>query len=273
MQCLGVIAKTYLPEKMNIDPKRIRVVALMPCTAKKDEAARQQLQFTDMAEIDVVLTTREFAHLLRSEGIDLGKLEPAEFDNPYMSEFSGAGAIFGTTGGVMEAAVRTMYYVANGKELAKIELEQLRGFEGVRAATVDLGGPIGTVKVAMCHGLKPTREIVEAVRAGTADFDFIEIMACPGGCVDGGGSIRSKKSYLPHALRRRSTLFSIDRQQKARQSHNNKQIQALYHDFLEKPYSDKAHQLLHTVYTDRKLTLTRTVKEIWQDISMSTMVY
>jgi ferredoxin hydrogenase gamma subunit len=125
----------------------------------------------------------------------------------------------------------------------------------------------------MCHGLKPTREIVEAVRAGTADFDFIEIMACPGGCVDGGGSLRSKKSYLPHALRRRSTLFGIDRQQKVRQSHNNKQIQALYHDFLEKPYSDKAHQLLHTVYTDRKLTLTRTVKEIWQDISMSTMVY
>lgn len=143
MQCLGVVAKTYLPEKMNIDPKRIRVVALMPCTAKKDEAVRQQLQFEDMAEVDVVLTTREFAHLLRREGIDLGTLEPSEFDNPYMSEFSGAGAIFGTTGGVMEAAVRTMYYVINGKELNKIELEQLRGFEGVRTATVDLGGPIG----------------------------------------------------------------------------------------------------------------------------------
>ncbi|MGA7711460.1 MAG: [FeFe] hydrogenase, group A [Rhizomicrobium sp.] len=273
MQCLGVIAKTYLPEKMGIDPKRIRVVALMPCTAKKDEAARQQLQFEDMAEIDVVLTTREFAHLLRSEGIDLGKLEPAEFDNPYMSEFSGAGAIFGTTGGVMEAAVRTMYFVINGKELDKIELEQLRGFDGVRSATVDMGGPVGLVKVAMCHGLKPVRQIVEAVRSGEADFDFIEIMACPGGCVDGGGSLRSKKAYLPHALRRRSTLFNIDRQQKARQSHNNKQIQTLYHDFLEKPYSDKAHHLLHTVYNDRKLTLTRTVKEIWQEITMSTMVY
>ena len=273
MQCLGVIAKTYLPEKMGIDPKRIRVVALMPCTAKKDEAARQQLQFEDMAEIDVVLTTREFAHLLRSEGIDLGKLEPAEFDNPYMSEFSGAGAIFGTTGGVMEAAVRTMYFVINGKELDKVELEQLRGFDGVRSATVDMGGPVGLVKVAMCHGLKPVRQIVEAVRAGEADFDFIEIMACPGGCVDGGGSLRSKKAYLPHALRRRSTLFNIDRQQKARQSHNNKQIQTLYHDFLEKPYSDKAHHLLHTVYNDRKLTLTRTVKEIWQEITMSTMVY
>ena len=253
--------------------RRIRVIAIMPCTAKKDEAARQQLQFEDMAEIDIVLTTREFARLLRREGIDIGKLEPAEFDNPYMSEFSGAGAIFGTTGGVMEAAVRTMYYVINGKELDKVELEQLRGFEGVRTATVDMGGPIGLVKVAMCHGLKPARQIVEAVLAGKADFDFIEIMACPGGCVDGGGNLRSKKSYMPNALKRRSTLFNIDRQQKVRQSHNNKQIQTLYRDFLEKPYSDKAHHLLHTMYNDRKLTLTRTVKEIWQEITMSTMVY
>ncbi|HEY0282522.1 MAG TPA: [FeFe] hydrogenase, group A, partial [Rhizomicrobium sp.] len=119
MQALGVVAKTYLPEKMGVDPKKVRVVAIMPCTAKKDEAVRQQLQFTDMAEIDTVLTTREFARLLRREGVDIARLEPSEFDNPYMSEFSGAGAIFGTTGGVMEAAVRTMYYIANGKEYGK----------------------------------------------------------------------------------------------------------------------------------------------------------
>jgi len=272
-QCLGTIAKTYLPERMGIDPARIRVVSIMPCTAKKDEAVRPQLVHDGVREVDVVLTTREFARLLTREGIDFVSLEPSEFDNPYMSEFTGAGAIFGTTGGVMEAALRTMYFVLNGKELEKIEISQLRGFEGVRTATVELGGDIGTVKVAMAHGLKPTRELVEAVRAGTADFDFIEIMACPGGCVDGGGTLRSKKSYLPHALKRRETLFGIDRAAKARQSHNNTQVQALYRDFLGAPYSAKAHELLHTYYTDRKVAMTRTVSEVWREIKMSTMIY
>ena len=274
MQCMGVICKTYLPEKMNLDPKKVRTIAIMPCTAKKDEASRQQLQMEgDMAEIDAVLTTREFARMLRREGVNIAKCEPSDFDNPYMSEFSGAGAIFGTTGGVMEAAVRTMYYVANGKEYDLIEFEQLRGFDGVRSATVDMGGSIGIVKVAMAHGLKPARELVEQVMAGKADFDFIEIMACPGGCVDGGGNLRSKKAYMPNALKRRATIYNVDRQQQVRQSHNNEQIKALYRDFLEKPYSDKAHHLLHTMYNDRKLHLTRTVKEIWEDITMSTMVY
>jgi ferredoxin hydrogenase gamma subunit len=273
MQSMGVICKTYLPEKMGLDPKKIRTIAIMPCTAKKDEAARLQLEVEGMSEIDVVLTTREFARMLRREGVNIAKLEPSEFDNPYMSEFSGAGAIFGTTGGVMEAAVRTMYYVANGKEYDRIEFEQLRGFEGVRSATVDMGGSIGIVKVAMCHGLKPAREITELVLAGKADFDFIEVMACPGGCVDGGGNLRSKKAYMPNALKRRATLYNVDRQQKVRQSHNNEQIKALYRDFLEKPYSDKAHHLLHTMYNDRKQTLKRTVKEIWDDLTISDPLY
>jgi ferredoxin hydrogenase gamma subunit len=273
MQVLGVIAKTYLPEKMGIDPKKVRVIAIMPCIAKKDEAVRGQLQFPDYPEIDTVLTTREFARLLRREGINIANLPSSDFDNPYMGEFSGAGAIFGTTGGVMEAAVRTMYYVANGKEYGPIEFEQLRGFEGVRTATVDMGGRIGVVKVAMAHGLKPARELAEAVKTGKADLDFIEIMACPGGCVDGGGNLRSKKSYMPNAQMRRTTLYNVDRGQKVRQSHNNTMIQALYRDFLEKPYSDKAHHLLHTMYNDRKLSLTRSVREIWSDINMSTMVY
>ena len=140
-------------------------------------------------------------------------------------------------------------------------------------ATLDLGGAIGTVKVAMAHGLKPTRQIVEAVLAGTADFDFIEIMACPGGCVDGGGTLRSKKAYLPHALKRRETLFGIDRARPRRQSHANPQVQALYRDFLERPYSEKAHYLLHTWYQDRRRVMTRTVQDIWNDITMSTKVY
>ncbi len=272
-QCLGAIAKSYLPERMGLDPKRIRVVSIMPCTAKKDEIVRPQLIHDGVPEIDIVLTTREFARLLKREGVDFKSLEPSEFDNPYMSEFSGAGAIFGTTGGVMEAALRTIYYVVNGRELEQIELTQLRGFEGVRSATVELGGDIGAVKVAMAHGLKPTRQIVEAVMAGTAEFDFIEIMACPGGCVDGGGTLRSKKHYLNHAEKRRETLFGIDRKAKARQSHNNPQVQALYRDFLGHPNSEKAHTLLHTRYTDRRLVTTRTVSEIWREITMSTQIY
>lgn len=273
MQSLGVIAKTYLPEKMGLDPSKIRVIAIMPCVAKKDEAVREQLQFQSMPEIDTVLTTREFARLLRREGLDIATLKPSEFDNPYMSEFSGAGAIFGTTGGVMEAAVRTMYYVANGEEYGEIEYTQLRGFDGIRTAMVDMGGKIGVVKVAMAHGLKPARQLAEACKSGEADFDFIEVMACPGGCVDGGGNLRSKKAYQPNALKRRETLYKIDREQTHRQSHNNEQIKTLYRDFLEKPYSDKAHHLLHTMYRDRKLHLTRSVREIWSDIQMSTRVY
>jgi ferredoxin hydrogenase gamma subunit len=272
-QCLGTIARTYLPERMSIDPARIRVVSIMPCTAKKDEAARPQLIHDGIPEVDVVLTTREFVRLLQREGIDFRTLEPADFDNPYMSEFSGAGAIFGTTGGVMEAALRTMYHAINGHELERIDISELRGFAGVRTASVELGGAVGTVNVAMCHGLKSVREIVEAVRIGSVDFDFIEIMACPGGCVDGGGTLRSKKAYLPNALKRRETLFGIDRAAKARQSHNNAQVQALYRDFLDRPCSDLAHRLLHTHYTDRKVKLTRTVNKIWRELKMSTVVY
>lgn len=271
---LGSIAKTYLPMKMGLDPKKIRVISIMPCTAKKDEMVRPQLAGDDGApDVDVVLTTREFARLLKREGLDLAALEPSTFDNPYMSEYTGAAAIFGTTGGVMEAALRTVYKVVNGKELEGIELTQLRGFEGVRSASVDLGGNIGEVKIAMCHGLGETRALVEAIRCGDADFDFVEIMACPGGCVDGGGTLRSKKSYLPYALKRRETMFKIDHDAKVRQSHNNVQVQALYKDFLGAPNSEKAHHLLHTYYTDRKVQLELTVKEIWGEIKMSTQIY
>ncbi|WP_316862988.1 [FeFe] hydrogenase, group A [uncultured Cohaesibacter sp.] len=272
-QVLSTIAKSYLPEKHNIDPEKIRVISIMPCIAKKDEAARQQLGHFGRQDTDVVLTTREFARLLRRVGIDLKDIKPSTFDDPFMSEYSGAGAIFGTTGGVMEAAVRTIYAVVNGKELDAIELTQLRGFEGVRSATVDLGGPIGEVKVAMVHGLGDTRKLVEAVRNGDVDFDFIEVMACPGGCVDGGGSLRSKKAYLPLAMARRETIYNVDRQKNVRQSHKNEQVQALYRDFLGEPNSDKAHHLLHTHYEDRRRELQHTVSEIWADITMSTMLY
>ena len=273
-QCLGVIAKTYLPERMGLDPARIRVISIMPCVAKKDERTRPQLELGDgMREVDLVLTTREFARLLKRRGLDLRSLTPSTFDNPYMSAYSGAGAIFGTTGGVMEAAVRTMYRIVNGRELDHTEVVPLRGFEGLRTAAVEVGGPVGTVKVAMAHGLGPTRELCERIRAGTADFDFIEIMACPGGCVDGGGNLRSKKAYRRNALKRRDTLFAIDRATPVRQSHNNPQVQALYRDYLDQPFSEQAHRLLHTWYSDRSVAMTQTVKDIWNEITMSTTIY
>ena len=263
---MGKIAKTYLAEKRGFAPKQMRVIAIMPCTAKKEEAARPALLENGTPDVDIVLTMREFARLLRREGIDLKLLEPSAYDDPLMSEYSGAAAIFGTTGGVMEAAVRTMYYVVNHKELEHIEVSQLRGFENVRSAHVKLGGEYGEIKVAMCHGLKGTRQIVEAVLDGTADFDFIEVMACPGGCVDGGGTLKSKKSYIPHAMKRRETIFNIDRKTKVRQSHNNKQVQKLYADFLVAPHSDKAYHMLHTHYSSRPCGVDADIRSAWDEL-------
>ena len=266
-QVVGKIAKTYLAEKRGIDATKMRVISIMPCTAKKEESARPALATHGVPDVDVVLTMREFARLLRREGIDLKQLEPSFYDDPFMSEYSGAGAIFGTTGGVMEAAVRTMYYVVNGKELEHIEVTQLRGFENVRSANVNLGGQYGEIKVAMCHGLKGTRELVESVLSGKADFDFIEIMACPGGCVDGGGTLRSKKAYIPYAMKRRETIFNIDRKTKVRQSHNNAQVKKLYADYLEKPHSEKAHHMLHTQYVSRPCGVDADIEGAWTELS------
>jgi ferredoxin hydrogenase gamma subunit len=263
---MGKIAKTYLAEKRGFDAKKMRVIAIMPCTAKKEEAARPALSENGSPDVDIVLTMREFTRLLRREGIDLKALEPSVYDDPLMSEYSGAGAIFGTTGGVMEAAVRTMYYVVNGKELETIEVSQLRGFENVRSATVDLGGEYGEIKVAMCHGLKGTRQLVKSILDGSADFDFIEIMACPGGCVDGGGTLRSKKSYIPHAMKRRETIFGIDRKTKVRQSHNNLQVQKLYADYMEAPHSEKAHHMLHTHYSSRPCGVLADIQMAWDEM-------
>lgn len=263
---LGSLAKTYLAEKREIDPKKMRVISIMPCTAKKDEAARPALKEDGVPDVDIVLTVREFARLLRREGIDLKEMQPAAYDDPHMSEYTGAGAIFGTTGGVMEAAARTLYYVINGKELEHVEISQLRGFDNVRSANINLGGEFGEIKVALCHGLKGTRELVKAVLDGSANFDFIEIMACPGGCVDGGGTLRSKKAYIPLAMKRRETLFNVDRQTKARQSHNNTQVQKLYADYLGAPYSDKAHHLLHTEYSSRPCGVSADMQEAWNEL-------
>ncbi|TBW36089.1 (2Fe-2S)-binding protein [Siculibacillus lacustris] len=268
-QCLGSLAKTYLAEKMEIDPARMRVISIMPCTAKKDEMNRPQLAKNGVPDVDVVLTIREFARLLRREGIDLAALEPGTFDNPHLGGYSGAGAIFGTTGGVMEAAVRSAYFLINGKELPNAEVTALRSFENIRTATVAVGGGLPDVNLAICHGLKAARDVVEGVLSGKYDFDFIEVMACPGGCVTGGGHLRHKKAYQAGAPKKRVTLFDIDAQRVIRQSHNNPQIQHLYSDYLGEPMSERAHHLLHTWYTDRKKEADVAVKEIRREIRLA----
>ena len=266
-QCLGALAKTYLAEKMQIDPARMRVISIMPCTAKKQEAARPEFSRDGRPDVDIVLTLREFARLLRREGVDLAALEPSAFDDPLMSEYSGAGAIFGASGGVMEAAIRTLYFAVNGRELEGIEVSAVRGLDHVREASVEVGGDVGTLKVAIVHGLKAAGQMAEAVRKGEVAYDFIEVMACPGGCIDGGGHLRSHKRYLRHMKEKREGLFAIDRNKAVRQSHHNSQVGQLYRDYLGEPLSERAHHLLHTHYTGREREETVSLTEIWQQTS------
>lgn len=265
-QCLGSLAKSFLAERMEVRPADMRVISIMPCTAKKDEMARPQFEHDGIRDVDVVLTIREFARLLRREGIDLKRLQPGTFDNPHIGGYSGAGVIFGTTGGVMEAAVRSAYYFVNGTELPQTEVTALRSFENIRSASVTISSDLPPINLAICHGLTAAREVVEGVLSGRFDFDFIEVMACPGGCVTGGGHLKRKHSYGPAENKKRVTLFDIDSRRTVRQSHNNPQIKKLYADYLGEPMSERAHHLLHTHYTDRKKATEEAAKTIWQEI-------
>ena len=265
----GSLIKTYLAEKSGLAPRNIRTVSIMPCTAKKDEAARAQLHVHGAPDTDVVLTVRELSRLFRRCGIDLAAMEPEPFDNPYMSDSTGAAVIFGATGGVMEAAVRTVYAVLNHKELPGVDVTPVRGVEGLREAEVDLGEGNGTIKVAVVHGLANARKLAEQAVAGNSPYAFIEVMACPGGCVDGGGTCRVKKDYHPHAGERRNGLFAIDRNMPRRQSHNNPQVIKLYEDFLGEPNSHKAHELLHTHYTDRSKVQTESISATKKKLTLT----
>ncbi len=265
----GSLIKTYLAEKSGLTPRNIRTVSIMPCTAKKDEAARPQLHVHGAPDTDVVLTVRELSRLFRRCGIDLAAMEPEPFDNPYMSDSTGAAVIFGATGGVMEAAVRTVYAVLNHKELPGVDVTPVRGVEGLREAEVNLGEGNGTIKVAVVHGLANARKLAEQAVAGNSPYTFIEVMACPGGCVDGGGTCRVKKSYHPHAHERRDGLFAIDRNMPRRQSHNNPQVIRLYEDFLGEPNSHKAHDLLHTHYSDRSKVQTETISATKKKLTLT----
>lgn len=265
-QCFGAIAKTYLAEKMGIDSRSMRVVSIMPCTAKKGEAKRAEFVRDGRQEVDVVLTTREFTRLMKREGINLAELAPSDFDNEWMGNYSGAAVIFGTTGGVMEAAIRTVHKIVTGEELSDVEFKALRGVENIREAQVDLGKGVGTVKVAVVHTLKAARKLVESIKSGEASYHFVEVMACPGGCMGGGGQPRSKHAYQASSLKRKEGLYSIDRGASVRQSHNNPLIKKIYDEYLEKPLGHKSHHLLHTSYTDRKRMVRHTMKEIWKEI-------
>lgn len=258
---LGALAKTYLPKVMDLDIEKIRTISIMPCIAKKDEAKRKELSRNGIPDVDTVLTVREFARLLRRLGVDLNEVDPEPFDNPFMSSSTGAAVIFGSTGGVMEAAVRTVYAIITGNELKHIEVAPLRGMEGIREAEIDLGNEFGTIKVAICHGLRNARNLSEQALAGKSPYTFIEIMACPGGCIDGGGTTRIKGQYHPHAKTRQAGLYKLDRSMPRRQSHNNPHVAKLYENFLEKPNSHLAHELLHTSYRDRSELPSETILE------------
>ena len=266
-QCLGSLAKSYLAEKMEIAPEKMRVIAIMPCTAKKGEADRHEFGADDIRDVDMVLTTREFARLLKREGINLAALEDDSFDNPWMSDYSGAGVIFGNSGGVMEAAVRTVHKLVTGAELETIEYTEIRGKSSYRKAQVDLQ-EAGKVNIGVIHTLKEAQKVLAAIEAGTSDLHFIEVMACPGGCVAGGGQPTCKHSYQGGRGARTSGLFAIDKKRRVRQSHNNPMIIKMYEDFLGSPLSEKSHHLLHTSYTNRKHEpVQHSMRGIWSEIN------
>ncbi len=259
-EMFGAILKTYYAEKNGIDPKDMFVVSVMPCTAKKYEAQREELKTDGLADVDAVLTTRELGRLIRRAGIMWNRLPEEEFDNDVVGEYSGAGVIFGASGGVMEAALRTAAKKLTGKELDDPEITGVRGLDGIKEATYNLGG--AEVRVAVAHGMKNAKVLLDEIRAGKSPYQFIEIMGCPGGCVAGGGQPYVKPCFLPnedddildtYKAKRASALYKEDRLKKNRLSHENKQIIELYDNFLGEPNSHKAHELLHTSYnTDRK---------------------
>lgn len=247
-QMFGALAKTYYARSARLDPANIFVVSIMPCTAKKYEASREEMSSSGYRDVDAVLTTRELARMIRQIGLDFTELRDEVFDAP-MGEYTGAGTIFGATGGVMEAAIRSVYAIVTGNDLPSLDVVSVRGLEGVKEASLEVG-ELGVVRVAVAHGLGHARQLMEAVREGKVDYHFIEIMSCPGGCVGGGGQ------PLPASDEKRSlragALYQDDRRvQKYRQSHENPSVRKLYQTFLEEPLGEKSHQLLHTHYTPK----------------------
>ena len=248
----GAVIKSYYAEKAGIDPASIVVVSVMPCTAKKYEAARPELGHDGLADVDVVITTRELARMIKQAGIDFTRLPDEQFDE-MLGDYSGAAVIFGVTGGVMEAALRTAYEVITGDKLAKLEFTDVRGFEGVKEASYNLNGL--ELKVAVANSTGAASQLLDAVKAGEKSYTFIEIMGCPGGCVNGGGqpivSPTVREDVDVKGLRAKA-LYDEDAALSVRKSHELPAITKLYDEYFGKPNSHKAHELLHTTYTARK---------------------
>lgn len=243
-QMFGSLAKTYYAEKSGVDAKDMVVVSLMPCTAKKYEATRPEMRSSGYQDVDYVLTTRELGRMFRESGIDLVSLGEEEYDAP-MGISTGAAAIFGATGGVMEAALRTAYEVITGDELPSIDLEEVRGLEGVKESTVSVGDL--KVKVAVAHTLANAEKVLEQIAAGKADYHFIEIMCCPGGCIGGGG--QSIPTTMAIRAERINAIYDVDKSMELRKSHDNPAIKTIYKEFLGEPLGHRSHELLHTHYT------------------------
>lgn len=246
-EMFGAIAKTYYAEKIGKKAEDIKVVSIMPCISKKYEAKRDELENEGYSDVDIVLTTRELGAMIKEAGIDFNKLEKSDFDNP-MGESTGAGDIFGTSGGVIEATIRTAYDTITGEELEEVEFEDLRGLKGIKQAKVDINGR--EIKIAVANGLGNTRRLLEKLRNKEIELDAIEVMACPGGCIGGGGQPyhNGKISILKERSR---GLYQIDKNKKLRKSYQNPYIKKLYQEYLGEVGSEKAKELLHTSYKSR----------------------
>jgi NADH-quinone oxidoreductase subunit G/NADP-reducing hydrogenase subunit HndD len=246
-QMFGAVAKTYYAQKLGIDPKDMVVVSIMPCTAKKFECQRDEMCASGFRDVDFSLTTREAARMLKEKGIDLKEMPEEDFDDP-LGISTGAAAVFGATGGVMEAALRSVYEILTGKTLERLDFYSVRGMDGVKEATVDINGM--EVHVAVAHGLGNARKVLDQVRAGRSKYHFIEIMACPGGCIGGGG--QPIPTNLEIRMKRIEAIYQVDRSLPLRKSHENPAVQRLYEEFLGEPNGERAHHLLHTHYVPRE---------------------
>jgi len=258
-QMFGALAKTYYAAKRKIDPAKIVSVSIMPCTAKKFEADRPEMRASGYKDVDFVLTTRELAVMIKQAGIDFSSLKEAKYDS-LMGDSTGASVIFGATGGVMEAALRTAYEIVTGREVpfGNLNITPVRGLEGVKEATIKIEGCVddwkflegAELKVAIAHGLVNANKIMKLVKEGKASYHFIEIMACPGGCLGGGG--QPIPTNLAIRTKRMQAIYEEDENMSIRKSHENPEVIAIYKDFLDKPNSHKSHELLHTHYVERE---------------------
>ncbi|MDR2302799.1 MAG: [FeFe] hydrogenase, group A [Deltaproteobacteria bacterium] len=242
-QMFGALVKTYYAQIAGVDPSKITSVSIMPCTAKKFEAQRPEMNASGYQDVDVVLTTRELARMIKMAGLDFEQLPETPFDQ-LMGDSTGAAVIFGTSGGVMEAALRTVYEVVTGEALAPLDLESVRGHQGIKTVEVDLKGT--KVKIMVANGLANARTVMDSIRAGTCDATFIEVMCCPGGCVGGGGQPYGNSQIK---LERKDGLYQADKQLPIRKSHDNPEVKALYENYLGAPLGEKSHHLLHTHYS------------------------